>query len=86
MKEYLVEGIGIIGAVAVLIAYGLNSYQKIRSDSLLFYGLNFSGGILLIVYSLYKEAWANILINIAWVLVAVIAIIRFFRRKNKTGL
>jgi lipid-A-disaccharide synthase-like uncharacterized protein len=82
VKEYVIEGIGIIGAVGVLIAYGLNSYQKIRSDSPAFYWLNFTGGLLLIIYSIYKEAWANMIINVVWVLVAVIAITRIARKKR----
>jgi hypothetical protein len=81
--EYVIEGIGIIGAINVLIAYGLNSYQKIKSDSALFYWLNFTGGILLVVYCVYKEAWANLAINIVWVLVALIAIVRTFIAHNK---
>ena len=87
VPEYVLEGIGIIGALAVLIAYAMNSYQKIRSDSIGFYLLNLSGGILLIAYSLYKEAWANMVINVVWVLVAAIAIGRFYKKngnKNKS--
>jgi hypothetical protein len=83
MPEYVIEGIGIIGALAVLIAYALNSYQKIRSDSIGFYLLNLSGGILLIIYSLYKEAWANTVINVVWVLVAAIAIGRFYKKERQ---
>lgn len=82
MLEYVIEGIGIIGALGILIPYGLNSYQKISSDSPVFYWLNFTGGILLIIYSIYKDAWANLIINIVWVLVAVVAITRLIRKKR----
>lgn len=81
--EFVIEGIGIIGAINVLIAYGLNSYQKLRSDSALFYWLNLTGGILLIVYCFYKEAWANLAINVVWALVALFAIIRTLRAHTK---
>ena len=80
--DYVIEGIGVIGAVGILIAYGLNSYQKVRSDSPVFYWLNFTGGVLLIIYSIYKEAWANMVINVVWVLVAVIAITRLILKKG----
>jgi hypothetical protein len=83
--DLLIEVIGWIGSVEVLLAYGLNSYQKIRSDSMLFYVLNLTGGLLLIVYSVYKGAYPNAFINIVWVVIAVIAIAQvLIRRKPNT--
>jgi hypothetical protein len=81
--HWIFETVGWIGSVIILLAYGLNSYQKIRSDSLGFYLMNFSGGVCLIVYAVYKDASANAFINIVWVIVAVIAIIRLFIKKSK---
>jgi hypothetical protein len=78
----LIEILGWIGSVEVLLAYGLNSYQKMRSDSLGFYLLNLTGGILLIVYTVYKAAWANMFVNVVWVLIAVIAIIKLSQAKR----
>lgn len=72
--DLLMEVIGWIGSIEVLLAYGLNSYQKIRSDSMVFYLLNLTGGLLLIGYSLYKGALPNAFINVVWVVIAVIAI------------
>jgi hypothetical protein len=77
-----VEIVGWVGSVMILLAYGLNSYQNIRSDSLGFYLTNFLGGMCLIVYAIYKDASANAFINIVWVIVAVIAIIRWFLSKK----
>jgi hypothetical protein len=80
--DLLVEILGWIGSVAVLIAYGLNSYQKLRSDSMVFYLLNLFGGILLIIYSVYKEAFPNAFINVVWVIIAVLAIARLPRKNS----
>jgi len=74
--KLLVDILGWIGSVAVLIAYGLNSYQKLRSNSVMFYLLNIIGGIFLIVYTVYKEAFANTFINVVWVVVAIPALIK----------
>lgn len=74
--KLLIDILGWIGSIAVLIAYGLNSYQKLRSDSIVFYLLNIVGGILLIVYTVYKEAFANTFINVVWVIVAIPALLR----------
>ena len=84
-SRLLVEVIGWIGSAAILSAYALNSYQKIRSDSLFFLFLNFTGGLLLIIYSYYKDALANAFLNIVWVIVAIIALAKLFRRRRLTN-
>jgi hypothetical protein len=74
--DLFINILGWIGSVEVLAAYGLNSYQKIKSDSILFYVLNLTGGLLLIVYSVYKEAFPNAFINIVWVIIALVALMK----------
>jgi hypothetical protein len=76
MDFSIFDVIGWIGSLCVILAYGLNSYQKLRSDSLLFYVLNVVGGIFLIIYSNYKEAYANTFINVVWVIIAIPAIFK----------
>jgi hypothetical protein len=83
--RYVIEAIGIIGAIEVLIAYGLNSYQKIKSDSLGFYLLNLTGGIFLIIYTWYKEAWASMFVNVIWAIIAIIAVGKLFMPKKEKG-
>jgi hypothetical protein len=83
MTLSLVDVLGWIGSLCVLVAYGLNSYQRIKSDSILFYALNIVGGIFLIIYSTEKEAYANTFINIVWVIIAVPAVIKvLIKRKS----
>ncbi|HEY9044523.1 MAG TPA: hypothetical protein VIN08_01445 [Ohtaekwangia sp.] len=79
MSETLIDILGWIGSIEVIVAYGLNSYQRLRSDSLMFYALNFTGGIFLVVYTIYKEAYANTFINVVWVIIAIPAIIKTLR-------
>ena len=80
MTTLLIDVLGWIGSIAILAAYGLNSYQLIKSDSILFYSLNIAGGIFLIIYSTEKEAYANTFINVVWVIIAVPAIIRALKK------
>jgi len=84
MNFSIIEGLGWVGSLCVIIAYGLNSYQKLRSDSLIFYALNITGGILLIIYSNYKEAYANTFINVVWVIIAIPAILRVVFKSKAT--
>lgn len=79
--DLLVEIIGWIGSIEILLAYGLNSYQKIKSDSLAFSLLNLTGGLFLILYTVYKEAFANTFVNLVWALIAMISLGKLYRQK-----
>ena len=78
----LIDIIGWIGSIEVIAAYGLNSYQKIKSDSLVFQLLNLTGGIFLIINTLYYSAYPSTFINVVWVIIASVAIVQIFRRKK----
>jgi hypothetical protein len=74
--EIVIHILGWTGSVMVIAAYGLNSYQKMTSDSMAFLLLNLIGGVLLIIYSAYFSAFANTFINVVWVVIAVPAIFK----------
>ncbi|MFN4946023.1 MAG: CBU_0592 family membrane protein [Chryseotalea sp.] len=74
------EVIGWLGSLQVVIAYGLNSYQKLKSDSYIFLLLNLFGGLFLIVYTFYKDAYASMFLNIVWVIIALPALIKLMRK------
>jgi hypothetical protein len=80
--EILISTLGWVGSLLVIGAYGLNSYQKIKSDSLIFQLMNLVGGILLIINSMYKEAYPFTFINTVWVLIAILAIFRIVSKKQ----
>ncbi|MEJ0055792.1 MAG: hypothetical protein WDN75_09155 [Bacteroidota bacterium] len=81
--ELLIEILGWTGSALVIAAYGLNSYQKIKSDSIVFQLMNLSGGAFLIIYTLYKGAFASTVINIVWVVIALSAIGRALLARKK---
>ena len=81
IMKLLIDIIGWSGSLFVIAAYGLNSYQKIKSDSLLFLFLNLVGGLFLIIYSVYYTAYANTFINVVWVIIAIPAIIKLIGKK-----
>ena len=78
----LFEALGWVGSVEILLAYGLNSFQKIKSDSAAFQILNLTGGIFLIINSIYHEAYPFTFINAIWVLIALPALIKIISRKK----
>ncbi len=83
MEKLMIDVIGWCGSLMVILAYGLNSYQRIRSDAAAFLLLNFIGGTFLIIYSVYYTAYANTFINVVWVLIAVPALLRLAAKKHR---
>lgn len=67
----------------MIAAYGLNSYQRIKSDSLVFQLLNLTGAGFLIANTVYYGAYPSTFINLVWVLIAVPAIVSIVRKKKK---
>lgn len=81
--QLLVNILGWSGSIMVIAAYGLNSYQRISSDSVVFLLLNLIGGMMLIIYSAYFSAFANTFINVVWVIIAVPALWKRLRSESK---
>lgn len=76
MERVLIDILGWIGTVTYLVAYGLVSAKKVEGDSWLYQGLNFAAGILLIINTLYLQAYPSAGLNIAWVGIAVFTLCR----------
>ncbi len=82
--KLLIDLTGWTGSLLVILAYALNSYQYIRSDSPAFLGLNLAGGVCLIIYSMYYTAYANTFINVVWVIIALTALVRLAGRHARS--
>ena len=78
----LTDIIGWIGSIEILAAFGLNSFQKIKSDSLAFQLLNLSGGIFLIINSIAHEAYPFTFINSVWVVISITALVKMATSKS----
>ena len=79
--QLIIDIIGWVGSIEVILAYGLNSYQKIKSDSIWYQLLNLTGGIFLIINTVYYGAYPSTAINVVWVVIATLALGTMFRRK-----
>jgi hypothetical protein len=77
-----IDILGWIGSIEVVAAYGLNSSQRIKSDSLTFQFLNLTGAIFLIINSIYKQAYPFTFINSVWTVIAIVAIIGIIKKKK----
>jgi hypothetical protein len=74
---------GGIGTILVLAAYFLVSTGRVTSGSIGFQGMNLVGAILLTIYGFMLFAWASVVLNGAWGLIALVALVRVLRNRSK---
>lgn len=79
MKNTIIEICGWYGAVAIVLAYALSNFAIITHDSLSYQLLNLTGGIGIILVSLYKRNYQPAVVNIIWVVIAVIGLINLVK-------
>jgi hypothetical protein len=79
--KIFIEVIGWIGSLEVILAYALNSSQRLKSNSPVFQWLNLTGAIFLIANTAYNESYPSMAINVVWVVVAIVALISITRKK-----
>jgi len=76
MKSLIPNILGWYGAVAILIAFALISFNIINSNSLTYQLLNLTGSIGIVVNASRKKDFPVIGLNICWVLIALVALIK----------
>jgi paired small multidrug resistance pump len=72
------EIIGWVGVLLILLAYMLTTFGVIKPQELIYGFLNFFGAIGIITSSYGKRDFQPILLNVVWLIVAAIGIIRSF--------
>ena len=70
----LIDALGWIGALLVLVAYGLLSIEWMSGNSVSYQTLNVTGAILLVINSYYLRAYPSVGVNAAWVGIALITL------------
>ena len=78
LRKYGWEITGWIGAFFALLAFGLNSFEVIDSQSLLYLGMYSLGCLLMAFYGFSKKAPASWVLNIIFLLVAILALLRSY--------
>lgn len=75
-RKYVWEVIGWIGALFALLAFSLNSFNVIGSQSVEYLGMYIVGCFLMALYGFSKKAHASWVLNAIFLLMAVIALAR----------
>ncbi|WP_114229142.1 MULTISPECIES: CBU_0592 family membrane protein [Sphingomonas] len=78
--KLLIEIAGWVGAVLILLAYGLLTAGKIPARSLAYQGMNVVGAIGFIINSYANGAMPSAALNVVWALIGLVAISRLPRR------
>lgn len=81
----LAEVVGWIGAVTLVLAYGLVSYGYVGSSGVIYQSLNLIGSALLIVNTAWHGAWPSSALNVIWAAIAVGILARVPRRIGETA-
>jgi dolichyl-phosphate-mannose--protein O-mannosyl transferase len=80
-----VEVIGWAGALAVLVAYGLVSAERVTSRSWTYQLLNIGGAIGLVINSAWNGAVPSAVVNLAWIGIGVYALRSASARRRSSG-
>jgi len=68
--------IGWIGMVLILVAYFLISFDIVTVHNIWFQLLNIVGSFGLVLVAFGRRGWQPMVLNIIWILIAIIAMIR----------
>lgn len=80
--KLIIDILGWTGSILYLLAYALVSMKKTEGDSVLYQGINIFAGVLLVIYTLYLEAFATTGLNAVWVAIGLLTLGRKWLTRN----
>ena len=75
-KEIYISVLGYGGGLLSLLAYVSVANNLITGDSAIYLLLNLVAGLMLMIYTFRKKAYANTILNSFWFLISIVAIAR----------
>ena len=75
------DAVGITGVAIILIVYYLLQVERMRSDDLAYSVTNLLGALLIVVSLYYRFNLASFVIEVFWILISLIGIVRYFRKR-----
>lgn len=74
--------LGWVGSISYLLAYLLLSLNKLKSEQRLYHVLNIVGAVGLTVNAIFFQDYPNVIVNVFWGLIALMAILLIGRKKS----
>lgn len=68
------DAFGWYGMCAILLGYALTSFRWIPAGGAVYLILNVTGSAGLLLVSYRKKVWQNVVLNFAWLIIAVVGI------------
>jgi len=78
MKSKLIEIFGWYGTIAIVLAYFLVSLSFLGANNIWYQILNVTGSLGIVIDAFYKKDYQPGVLNIIWIIIAVVAIMRMF--------
>jgi hypothetical protein len=72
----VIHAVGVVGLVLLLGGYFLVSAGRLGGQSAAYQAMNLAGAVVLIWYSYALSAWASVVLNLVWALIAAVALVR----------
>ena len=79
------DAVGTAGVALVVLAYFLIQVEKLDPKSALFSVLNIAGSALILVSLSHRWNLASVLIELFWIAISFLGLIRALRRKRSVG-
>ena len=76
----ITDAVGWVGAILLLVAYGLVSFKRLEGSSIVYQIMNAVAGVLLAISTFYRAAYPSSFLNVVWAIIAVAAIAMSWRK------
>ena len=76
MTSLIINILGWLGSVSLILAYWMNSSNRLSAQSITYQVLNLFGSICLIINSTYYHAYPSSFVNVVWAIVAITSLRR----------
>lgn len=80
-----IEIIGWGGALLILLSYLLLSAGRLQGRSPLYQWMNLVGALGFVVNSGYNGAWPSAVLNVVWMLIGSVTLLRLWRASSSTA-
>jgi hypothetical protein len=78
----LIEVLGWIASVLIVGSYALNITGKLAAQSKIYVIANIVGGLFFILNTYYHQAYPSMLVNIVWVIIAIVMLTKKDKQKG----
>ena len=76
------DAVGIVGVAIILVVYYLLQIERMSSDDLAYSVTNLVGALLIVVSLFYRFNLASFVIEVFWILISLIGIVRYYRKRT----